>query len=268
MSAFVRKPRWLFFHAICLSAVVLMVNLSLWQFQRLNERQDFNALVRARTSQAVVPIEELDSNNPSGDPSDILWRRVGAVGTYDRNEQVLILNRSQGGRAGVNVATPLILEDGPAMMVVRGFIPLNEEAPDPPLGVVRVIGTIRVGDERRTGQPTEIAGELTELFRLDLDRLAAQIDRPLLPVALTLEISDPADSPGMHPVAKPELSDGPHLSYGVQWLIFAIAVVVGWFLAVRRSYLNQSRVLPSVETAPPHPDLNEMGQEFDTQTQH
>jgi len=241
-----------------------MVNLSFWQFHRLNERQDFNTLVEARTSQSVVPIEELDSTQPS----DIVWRRVGAVGTYDDAEQVLILNRSQGGRAGVNVATPLILEDGRAIMVLRGFIPLNEQIPDPPLGLVRVVGTIRVADERRTGQPTETAGDLTELFRLDLDRLAAQIDQPLWPVALTLEISDPADDPRIQPVAKPELSDGPHLSYGVQWLIFAIAVIVGWVLAVRRSYLSQSRERSSVETAQPHPDLNEMGQEFDTPSQH
>ncbi len=37
------------------------------------------------------------------------------------------------------------------------------------------------------------------------------------------------------PVPPPELSEGPHLSYAMQWFIFAAAVVVGWVLAVRRS---------------------------------
>lgn len=237
ISVFVRKPRWIFFHALCLTGVVIMVNLSLWQFQRMNERREFNDLVKERTTQPVVALDDVNASVPS----DIVWRRIGAVGTYAVDEQVLILNRGQGGRAGVNIATPLVLENGRAIMVVRGFVPLNEVIPDPPSGQVRVVGTVRASEERRTGQPTEATGEVTELFRLDLERLAAQIVPELLPIALNLEISDPAENPNVQPVAKPELSDGPHLSYGVQWLIFAFAVVIGWFLAVRRSYSNLSR---------------------------
>lgn len=260
MSVFVRQPRWLVFHAICLIGILIMVNLSFWQFRRLDDRQNFNALVRARTVQTVVPIDDLDLSVPA----DIVWLRAGAVGTYAPQDQVLILNRSQGGRAGVNVATPLILEDGRAIMVVRGFIPLNQDIPEPPSGQVRVVGTIRASEERRTGQPTEMSGEVSELFRLDLNRLAAQIDAPLVPIALTLEISDPAENEQLQSVAKPELSAGSHFSYGIQWLIFAIAVFVGWVLALRRSSINQSRAKPSGEIVPPHPDLHESDQEFGT----
>ena len=270
MSAFVRQPRWLAFHAICLIGVVVMVNLSFWQFNRRDDRQEFNELVRSRTNEAVIPIEDLDLT----DPDAVIWRRVGAAGTYIPEEEVLILNRSQGGRAGVNIATPLILEDGQALIVIRGFVPLSAEIPAPPPGQVRVVGVIRASEERRTGQPTESAGDVNELFRLDLDRLAAQIDEPLLPVALALEISDPSENMTVQPVAKPELSDGPHLSYAVQWLIFAIAVFVGWFLAVRRSYVNYSRdsgryrEQPSDEIAPPHSDSHETDQASDTQSPH
>ena len=37
------------------------------------------------------------------------------------------------------------------------------------------------------------------------------------------------------PVPAPELGEGPHLSYAVQWFIFAVCVAVGWVFAVRRS---------------------------------
>ncbi len=37
------------------------------------------------------------------------------------------------------------------------------------------------------------------------------------------------------PVARPELSEGSHLSYAVQWFLFSCAVAVGWVLAVRHS---------------------------------
>ncbi len=264
MSAFVRQPRWLVFHVICLIGIVVMVNLSFWQFNRLDERKEFNELVRARTDDAVIPIEDIDLS----DPDAVIWRRVGAVGTYIPEDQVLILNRSQGGRAGVNIATPLLLEDGRAVIVLRGFVPLDANIPAPPSGQVRVVGAIRASEERRTGQPTESAGNRQELFRLDLERLAAQIDAPLLPIALALEISDPAEDLAVQPVAKPELSAGPHLSYGIQWLIFAIAVLVGWILAVRRSYLSLSREGPSDGTAPLRSDSHAKDREFDTRSPH
>jgi cytochrome oxidase assembly protein ShyY1 len=43
------------------------------------------------------------------------------------------------------------------------------------------------------------------------------------------------------PVATPDLSEGNHLSYAVQWFIFSIAVAVGWVLAVRRSIGTRRR---------------------------
>lgn len=234
---FIRRPRWLAFHALCLTAVVLMVSLSMWQFRRLDERQDFNSLVRTRSVEAVVPVEELDLT----DPGSVSWRRVGLAGTYQTSGTVVILNRSQGGRAGVNVVTPLRLESGESILVVRGFLALDAPVPEPPSGPVRVVGTVRVAEVRRAGQPTESLEATDEFFRLDIERISAAIDLELLPVAVTLDISDPVDDGSLQPVAAPELSDGPHLSYAIQWLIFAVAVVIGWGLAVRRSYVMLPR---------------------------
>ncbi len=36
-------------------------------------------------------------------------------------------------------------------------------------------------------------------------------------------------------VPLPQLDDGPHLGYAVQWIIFSICAIVGWFLLVRKS---------------------------------
>lgn len=234
---FIRRPRWLTFHALCLTAVVLMVSLSLWQFRRLDDRQDFNSLVRTRSAEAVVPVEELDLT----DPGSVAWRRVGLAGTYLASETVLVLNRSQGGRAGVNVVTPLRLETGESILVVRGFLPLDAPVPEPPSGPVRIVGTVRASEIRRAGQPTESPDQSDEFFRLDIERIAAAIELEVLAVAVEREISDPIDDGSLQPVAAPELSDGPHLSYAIQWLIFAVAVIVGWGLAVRRSYITLLR---------------------------
>lgn len=218
-----------------------MVNLSLWQFHRLDARKTFNSEVKERSSLSIVDVSTLDTS----DPLSVEWRPAGVTGTYLADEQVLILNRSQGGIAGMNVLTPLLLADGRAIMINRGFIALSATPPSAPTGPVEVVGTLRASEERTTGQATEASGELTEFFRLDINRLQQQIDPELIPVALVAERSRPADSSVLTPVDPPELSEGPHLSYAIQWLIFSTAVIVGWVLAVRKSIANRALTAPS-----------------------
>ena len=218
-----------------------MVYLSLWQFHRLDDRKAFNREVTERSSLSVVDVGTLDIS----DPAAVQWRPAGARGTYLPDEQVLIVNRSQGGVAGMNVLTPLLLDDGRAIIVNRGFIALNATPPAAPSGEVKVVGLLRSTEGRTTGQAREASGELTEFFRLDIARLQEQIEPELLNVALVAEVSEPADSTTLLPVSSPELSEGSHLSYAIQWLIFATAVIVGWILAVRKSTSNRARSAPS-----------------------
>lgn len=216
-----------------------MVMLSLWQFDRLAERKDFNRDVRSRSDQPVVDVATLDFD----DPSSLEWRAARATGRYLPTEQVLVLNRSQEGRAGVNVVTPLQLDDGRVVVVTRGFIGLTDRPPEAPAGEVTVVGVLRGSDRRRPGQPTEAEGRLTEMFRLDLDRLASQIDGDLLPVSLAMVASQPDDDARLRPIPPPNLDEGSHLSYAIQWQIFAACVVIGWILAVRRSLKRARSVI-------------------------
>lgn len=236
----VLRPKMLAFHIVCIAGVVAMVNLSLWQFHRLEQRREFNSAVSERSALAAVDIDTIDFD----DPARLEWRRIGATGTYSSEDEVRILNRSQGGRAGLNVVTPLRLDDSTSILVVRGFVPLGEEIPMAPSGEVRVLGTARLSDTRRSTDLEVSDGRVEELFRLDIERIDQQVEGDLLPVALYLNISDPKENPSVEPVAEPVLSEGPHLSYAIQWLIFATAVVIGWILATRRTLAN-SRSLPS-----------------------
>jgi cytochrome oxidase assembly protein ShyY1 len=231
VNRFLFRPRWIAFHLLCIAGVVAMVMLSFWQFDRLAERKDFNRDVRSRSDAPVVELTDLDLADPAG----VEWRAVRVVGTYEPSEQILILNRSQDGRAGVNVVTPLRLDDGRLIAITRGFIGLAETPPPAPSGDVNVVGVLRASERRRAGQPTEAEGRLVEMFRLDLERLDEQVDGDVLDVSLSMIGSDPTDDPILRPVPAPTLSEGSHLSYAIQWLIFASCVVIGWTLAVRRS---------------------------------
>jgi cytochrome oxidase assembly protein ShyY1 len=240
MYRFLLRPKWLAFHLAVVVAIVAMVNLGFWQLRRLDERRDLNAAVEAR---GELPPGELDEVLAEGPPDDVEWRTVTVTGGYLHDEQLVVVNRSQNGRAGVNVVTPLDLGDGRTLIVNRGFVPLTVEPPPAPDGEVVVVGRVRETQERRTGQLSDPGeGELTEVQRIDVERLAAQLPGSVVPVYVDLLASDPPEERGSpEPVAGPELGDGPHLSYAVQWFLFSACVAIGWVLAVRRSIATRRR---------------------------
>ena len=90
---------------------------------------------------------------------------------------------------------------------------------------------------RRTGALSDPAtGDLTEVQRVDIPRLAAQLPGDVVPMYVELTASDPPPSGDLpDAVAAPSLGEGPHLSYAGQWFLFSGIAATGWFLAVRRS---------------------------------
>lgn len=257
MYRFLLRPRWIAFHLLVIAGIVAMVNFGLWQLDRLDQRRTFNAEVTARSELPTVPVTELlpagaaplDADEVRG----LEWRAASATGIYRPEEQFLVVNRSQNGRAGFNVVTPLTLPDGRILVVNRGFVPLGFDPPDAAAGTVEVGGVLRPSEQRRTGQLSDPAeGVLAEVQRIDLDRLAPQLGGTALPVYLDLRRSSPAELPGYpEPVIQPDLSEGPHLSYAVQWFIFATSVAVGWVLAVRWSITKRRRDATAPGDRPP-----------------
>jgi cytochrome oxidase assembly protein ShyY1 len=237
MYRFLLRPKWLLFHLGILLLVILMINLALWQVRRMNEREDFNAQVDSRRSELPRPVEDLLPAGADVDPDDLQWYNVSATGTYLTDEQVLVVNVSQDGAAGVDPVVPLQLADGRLLLVNRGFVPNNVAVPPPADGPVEIVGRLRPSQKRGTGSLSDPAeGELTEVHRVDINRLQKQLDAPVLPMYVDLLDSTPPEPDAqITPVAAPDLSEGPHLSYAVQWCIFSLAAVVGWVLAVRRS---------------------------------
>ena len=234
MYRFLFRPKWIAFHLLCLGAVLLMINLGVWQLRRLDERKEFNAEVVERSELPPVSIDELLAE-PGFSPEEATWRRVTASGVW-LPQQITVFNRSQDGLAGDNVVTALEQDNATTVLVNRGFVPVGVDQPPAPSGDVAIIGTVRNSQGRRRGELTDQGLALTEVRRIDLDRLSPQFPGTVAPVYLDLIASEPpteGDYPA--PIPPPELSEGPHLSYAMQWFIFSAAVVVGWVLAVRRS---------------------------------
>ena len=241
---FLTRPGWIVFHVVVVALVILMVSLSAWQFRRLDERRTFNREVESRTSGPAQPFDTIVPPGTSVESARAEeWDRVGVTGTFDPSAQVLIRNRSLDGAPGYHVLTPLRRPDGAAVLVIRGWVPLSTsnsatpEVPPPVTGTVSIEGRLRP-----TQNPGALAsrdpadGVLATLARVDIPRLQQQTPYPLAPAYIEMTASSPAPTtalPALVPL--PELDDGPHLGYAVQWMIFSICAVIGWFLLVRKS---------------------------------
>jgi len=225
-------PRWMAFHLLVVAAAVTMVFLAGWQWDRHQARVSFNSEVTQRFSVPPTPLDELLAL----DIDSVEWRAAVATGTYLPEEDLSVVNVSQDGRAGYDPVSALRLADGSIVLVVRGFLPLDAVSPEPPEGEVRVVGRLRASATRRLGAVADpSSGELREIQRIDLERLAPQMPGPLVGAYLELLDSNPADDPSLARLPVPDLTTGPHLSYVGQWSVFSIAVVVGWVLVVRRT---------------------------------
>lgn len=236
---FLVTPKWIAFHLLVVILVVAMINLAFWQLRRLDERRDFNSEVRANANQTIATFDDLGA--ALSQPSTMEWRRIRVRGSYVPGHQFLVVNRSQNGVTGRNVVDALQLDDGPLLLVNRGFVPDANDIPAAPEGHIEVIGRLRASERRSTGQAAdESVGTLTEIRRIDIDVLSKQFDEAVLPMYVEQLESAPPDASSLQPIVAPTLDEGPHLSYTIQWFVFSGCVIVGWVLAVRRSIAVRS----------------------------
>lgn len=259
--AFLRQPRWLALGFLVLLVLPSFILLSRWQLSRLDDRRYFNELVTTHSAAAPVAV---DTVMRPGDPLDAVgdaqrWLPVTATGRYDDTSTVLVRKRPLEGKNGFWVVTPLVTSSGSVLVVNRGWIAADGAAsasqavPAPPTGEVTVVGRVQPSEEAPDVQPGDLpAGQITDL---SVPLVAG--DTTAYPGYVTLVESRPAESADLRPIPLPDLSDGPHLSYAVQWVFFAGVAVVGFVFLIRREseYAAAEAALTDegTPTAPPQP---------------
>ncbi|MDP2290343.1 MAG: SURF1 family protein [Actinomycetota bacterium] len=241
MYKFLLSPKWIGFHLLCAAAIAGMISLGLWQLRRLDEKQAFNAQVTANTDADVAPLSDVLAVDPD-ELDGQAYRRIEVTGSYLATPQFEVVNVSQDGLNGRDAVNALQLDDGSLVIVNRGFVAAGSALPAPPTGEVQLLARIKTGQRAGTGQTGDDGSQqLSEIRRVDLEALGQQFDQPLAPVYLELLQSSPAEPSTMQPIAFPELGEGPHLSYAIQWFIFTISVAVGWVFAIRKSVADRTK---------------------------
>lgn len=227
---FLLSRRWALF---ALAVVLVAVGtwwLGRWQFHRLEDRKADNRIVETNEHRAATDVGEVLRVGTEVS-SDDEWRLVKATGTYDTEHTIVWRYRTDdNGAPGIDVVVPLVTADGTAVLVDRGWMGTEaddkrpDDIPPPPSGTVTVTGYVRADG---TGSSTRVDDLSTRA--LSSRTAAPAVGHQLYGGWLALHSEDPKPTESLEPADLPDLGNGPHFFYGLQWWFFGVLAVFGFF---------------------------------------
>ena len=209
------------------------VNLGEWQLRRLEERRTGNETIAEHEKAGPKPYGEVFTK-PITDADQ--WQKVTAKGTFDAAHQLQVRYRSNAGRVGSEALTPLRTTSGQILLVSRGFLVRQGMAeadpsalPPPPVGEVTIVGYVRRNENGNANALTPAEGAVR---LVNSESIATWLGAPVLNGYITAISVTPGQSGDLVPIQPPELTEGPHFWYSVQWFMFLAMAVTGlvWFI--------------------------------------
>ena len=238
-----REPHGLLKSALALLLIAGCLWAAQWQFHRGVARHDRNAQINSHIELPVIPLLKIVDSPKANE-----WQRVSATGVFDSSKQILLRNHYSEGKYGFEVLTAFKANTGEEFWVDKGWVQAGATAterpvlPATPLGEVTIVGRVRLDTSLPQGnffaiptgksngliseanaQSSNSSNGIKSDFYLDL----LSGDLPELTPAVAAEV--------------PELTDGPHFAYALQWVIFAGLVIYGRFL-IRREVLTRKEL--------------------------
>lgn len=224
-----KTRRWLSFTVLVVLAIIGFGLLSRWQWTRADEHR----IVRLAISQAQV-LELVDSVTDLAE-----FTRVQISGTFDNELTRLVRQRPLDGGNGYWVMTPLDSQSGGQTWVLRGWLGASTIATEVPL-----IPGAPPGEITLTGAIRNFEQPLANVYGLPMGVVAKMSEEELNTAVGNITVDNRvvqmiAISPAQNElkiVPLPQIDEGQNVSYAVQWILFALVAVVGWFVFLRREF--------------------------------
>lgn len=238
---FLFSIRWL-----VLIASVIIFSLSAyfllapWQLARNEQRIAQNALVAEALTKPPGEISDLMALDSPPNTGNV-WHAVEVTGTFDTEQESYVrLRQDNAGQPAYEVVVPLVLSDGSAVLIDRGYrsfasVEKAEPLPPVPSGEVTVTGRIQLDQTDPKNRPAVTGPD----GRTQYTAVSSQIitDYPTYGGYLQLV----ADSPGaLDAIALPTADPGPFFSYALQWIGFGTVAIVGIGFFIYREFSDPS----------------------------
>ena len=226
-----REPWAIFKSLVALGLIALCLWAAQWQYQRGVDRHARNSMIAEHIELPPIPLDKVAT-----EPTRFEWQKVTTSGKFNPKEQILLRNRYSEGVYGFEVLTLFSSIDGKTFWVDRGWVKAGKTATEPPLltpvptEIVEITGRLRLDSSLPRGSffalpasGTGLVGELNAQSRIGTEKFYLDLlngSLPNLTPAVTAQI--------------PELSDGPHMAYALQWIFFGGLIIYGRVL-IRRT---------------------------------
>ena len=188
-------------------------------------------MIEERIAKSPIELNFVTANLPDNE-----WQTVSTAGVFDTEKQILLRNRYNDGKYGYEVLTLFRSKENKSFWVDRGWVEAGATATTPPVvtalpqGEVSITGRLRLDSSLPRGSffalPGKGEGLVAEL------NAQSQLDTEKFYIDL-LSGSDTSLTPEVT-AQLPELSDGPHMAYALQWIFFGGLVIYGRIL-IRRT---------------------------------
>lgn len=227
----VREPFAYFKSLVALILIILCLIAAQWQYQRGVDRHARNAIIEKHIALAPTSLDSVKDS-----PLAAEWQTVTTQGLFDPTKQILLKNRYSEGFYGFEVLTLFTTPNNEKFWVDRGWVKAGAAATiaptitPPPTTPVSITGRLRLDSSLPRGSFFALPADGNGLIsKLDAQ---SQLDTEDYYIDL-LSGSESSLTPAV-PAQLPELSDGPHMAYALQWLFFGGLVIYGRIL-IRRT---------------------------------
>jgi surfeit locus 1 family protein len=216
---------------VALALICLCLIAAQWQYHRGVDRHHRNFLIEKNIAAPNIALTYAASNLAKNE-----WRTVKTDGVFDSNQTILLRNRYFEGKYGFEFLTLFTSSKGERFWVDRGWIVAGKDAltapaiPSTPSGTVEITGRLRLDTSLPRGSFFALPASGSGL----ISKWNAQNEVVTEGFYLDLLAGSTTDLTPNVEAQLPELSDGPHMAYALQWVFFAGLVGYGTIL-IRRS---------------------------------
>lgn len=227
-----KEPKAFLKTLLALLLVALCLIATNWQYQRGVDRHAKNFEIAENSNKPAISLESL------GNLKENEWRSVRVTGFFDKDHEVLLRNRySPDGKYGYEYLT-LFRSKSKTFWVDRGWVEAGANAterpkiPATPKSELTITGRLRMDTALPRGSffALPASGDLISSWNLKSKIKTSNF---------YLDLIEGKDVTPDVPAELPELSDGPHMAYALQWLFFAGLIIYGRILIRPKSIIKR-----------------------------
>lgn len=227
--------RWLVWLLLVAVFSVACFFLSQWQFSRRTEAVAKIQSVATNYDQSPVELRKLAT--VTGFDVSNEWRPVKLEGNFQTQNAVLVRNRPYNGAPGFLQVIPFKLDSGEIVAVETGWLPTGNDnqvptlIPLPSVEHQEIIARVRPSEPTLNRKaPENQIPTINVQALIEKENLSGEIYKSVY--ARLADSYSGTEFPKVLP--KPQLDEGNHLSYALQWILFALMAFGALVWAVRQ----------------------------------